>query len=657
MSGAFTQEFTVSITHPRSTSALYRNLHGLAIDDRGTFYAVNQAGSLLYSYLYRFTKADVVDGAVTDLPPVDNTEAGCLNFYGTAYGALTWDPESRMLYRAGNSSPTGGGNAYLIRIDPETGKAEKANSTYFYKNESEASKLYPAIRTICIIDDAKHVNPATERAERLEIIHPEQQVLKGTVLHLDADVYPWYLRDKSLRWSSSDEKVATVNSSGVMTALEPGTVTITATTNAEPHLTSSYQVTVLAVPDLTLGALAYESDGSAYWGEFRISDPATWKSVSIKQTGFVAGGFSGETLLAHDGTDVYRVDPDLFEAQKLGTWSEADLWSDATIAPLQDGLFYGMAAVSNEGASLELIDPADGSMRSMKMTSQFGKDPMAAIAFARIGIYDLGILFGEVPAEFFYVITESGALYELMCYTYDNGGSYGVTATLLHETQIDLSGVSVMDGRAYASMYYDAESGYLILSHYQQGGVNELLALDPVTGIQTELGNFGIDRCPVVSLYQYDKIETLTLRLSQAEALIYENDVLQLQSRVLPTSSQGDVTWASSAPEIAAVDAQGTRHRTESRYGGHYGYHGGGQQRGRACFRLLQCDREAADPAKSADQRADCDRRRSGLGSDPDRRPADYQSGGRKDPAHRRRRGPGHDLRLRRRFPESLLYL
>ena len=50
--------------------------------------------------------------------------------------------------------------------------------------------------------------------------------------------------EKSLTWSSSDPKVATVDSYGEVTAVAPGNVTITATSSANPSLTASCEVTV-----------------------------------------------------------------------------------------------------------------------------------------------------------------------------------------------------------------------------------------------------------------------------------------------------------------------------------------------------------------------------------------------------------------------------
>ena len=55
---------------------------------------------------------------------------------------------------------------------------------------------------------------------------------KGKTLTLTPTVYPSALTDKSVTWSSSDTKVATVSEDGVVTGVKSGTATITCTSNA-----------------------------------------------------------------------------------------------------------------------------------------------------------------------------------------------------------------------------------------------------------------------------------------------------------------------------------------------------------------------------------------------------------------------------------------
>ena len=69
----------------------------------------------------------------------------------------------------------------------------------------------------------------------------------GSSLQLTATVSPENATDKSLTWRSNNKMVATVDSSGKITALAPGSAKITVTTNNEGK-TAIFDVTVFEIP-------------------------------------------------------------------------------------------------------------------------------------------------------------------------------------------------------------------------------------------------------------------------------------------------------------------------------------------------------------------------------------------------------------------------
>lgn len=75
----------------------------------------------------------------------------------------------------------------------------------------------------------------------------------GETFTLVATVVPADATDKSVTWTSSDEAVATVSENGLVSAIAPGTVTITATSVADNTKTATCIVTV------TPGVVAVES--------------------------------------------------------------------------------------------------------------------------------------------------------------------------------------------------------------------------------------------------------------------------------------------------------------------------------------------------------------------------------------------------------------
>ncbi len=74
------------------------------------------------------------------------------------------------------------------------------------------------------------------------------EVVENLTLQLSASVLPADADDKSVTWSSSDDTIATVDSSGLVTGVAPGTATITATSVAAPLVAGTLSVTVTPAP-------------------------------------------------------------------------------------------------------------------------------------------------------------------------------------------------------------------------------------------------------------------------------------------------------------------------------------------------------------------------------------------------------------------------
>ena len=70
---------------------------------------------------------------------------------------------------------------------------------------------------------------------------------RDATLQLTATVMPEDAGDKSVAWSSGNSKVATVDGSGLVTAVAAGTAIIRATTNDGSNLTAECQVTVTSL--------------------------------------------------------------------------------------------------------------------------------------------------------------------------------------------------------------------------------------------------------------------------------------------------------------------------------------------------------------------------------------------------------------------------
>ena len=95
-------------------------------------------------------------------------------------------------------------------------------------------------------DDFRLTYLAPIAVESVTLSQNVATLIEGNALDLTATVTPDYATDKTVTWSSSDEEVATVDEKGHITAVTPGTVTITATAG-----------TVKATCEVTVEAASY----------------------------------------------------------------------------------------------------------------------------------------------------------------------------------------------------------------------------------------------------------------------------------------------------------------------------------------------------------------------------------------------------------------
>lgn len=93
-----------------------------------------------------------------------------------------------------------------------------------------ALPLVTAICSILLMFCACEKAPETVSVKSVSVDKPTAELVKGGTLTLVSTVEPADASNKNVKWSSSDESVATVSSTGVVTAKSVGTAVITVTT-------------------------------------------------------------------------------------------------------------------------------------------------------------------------------------------------------------------------------------------------------------------------------------------------------------------------------------------------------------------------------------------------------------------------------------------
>ena len=145
-------------------------------------------------------------------------------------------------------------------------------------------------------------------------------IYDGTTLQLVASISPSNTTNKTIAWSSSDTSVATVSSNGLVTALKPGTATITVTTQDGSNLSATCQLTVqkqlatsitLSQNSLEIGIGATATLVATVLPENTTDKRVMWTSsntaIASVAAGMVQGNSMGECIITAttlDGSDL-----------------------------------------------------------------------------------------------------------------------------------------------------------------------------------------------------------------------------------------------------------------------------------------------------------------------------------------------------------------
>jgi uncharacterized protein YjdB len=185
-------------------------------------------------------------------------------------------------------------------------------------NEKKDGWLYSndCLIDVCVIPKAIPVNKIT-------LSQTSATLTKGQTLQLTASVQPTNATNKEVAWTSSNKNVATVSSTGLVTAVAAGTATITCTANDGSGVKATCSVTVkpdiILVNKITLNQISatLTTGGTLQLTATVLPENATDKTVTwstsnknvatVSNTGLVmavAEGTATITCTANDGSGV-----------------------------------------------------------------------------------------------------------------------------------------------------------------------------------------------------------------------------------------------------------------------------------------------------------------------------------------------------------------
>lgn len=471
-------------------------------------------------------------------------------------GALAWDYNSNILYLAANCDENPDTDHVLWVLDTETGKGTRVNAS----NGNFSGRFYVCLNGLFIVPGSgEEITPA-EKATGLEVTPDALNLLRGMTVQLTAAVYPWTLEDKSVSFVSADESIATVTADGAVTGVTAGSTSITVTTAALPQLSVDVPVTVEEAPVAQLRGVIWDDSGKGQASVFDTDKTRDWTAVAeVGQ--FRWGALVDDQVYGSTEDTLYIFDADTYEVSELGSIVSDWIPSDAVGIPEEMALAWELdpsfrvGGICNNGLYFEVLDPEAGSLVYFDLSNTFDADPMAVIA-------DTGIVDDYVDSynaethpdsRFCYMMTESGTLWRVAL-TMD-GGFYPEE---IGPTGLNLEGVADVTNQVWASLVYDAASGFLYLSHYDgSADVAQLYAIDPTEPTRNALlGDFNDEVWPVTGLHQYEPATDLVLRVKPTELELFESQTAQVKIKV-KLGDTNAFTVSSSDPSVAVMDETG----------------------------------------------------------------------------------------------------
>ncbi len=242
-----------------------------------------------------YTLEPRAEGMTVTYRQIDNNTLRFFCYFLTGSGIAAGDGKVMTIEMKPKGEYVPGGEYTAGVKDIKLGTSEMANKYAGVDSESTFTVFYP-VTSISI--------------------EPSPAALdKGQTLALVATVNE-DATNKNLTWSSADESIVSVDAEGVVTGVEYGTTTITVTSESNPEVTATCEVTVVYVPvtSISISQTTATLEGGetvkliATVNEDASNKKIIWKSAannvaSVTEDGTVTGLSRGTTIITGTSED------------------------------------------------------------------------------------------------------------------------------------------------------------------------------------------------------------------------------------------------------------------------------------------------------------------------------------------------------------------
>lgn len=337
----------------------------------------------------------------------------------------------------------------------------------------------------------------TLSASQLELLVQES-------VQLTAMVTPWNLTDKSVKWSSSDEGVAQVTQSGVVTAVGKGTCTITAASAVDESVFATCTVTASTIETTLYGTLQ-DAEGRPLFYQWNLDTDSTWTEtgeIDVSSMTSATYDSQNQVLYLMDGAswNLHKVSMDGAVLEDYENPLGVPFWDmeysrdfSTEEQPLVSGVFgYYFLPWWD-------LTAQDGPLFDMSSYLAYYTNASYVTAVASLGTVPLDIDEdgqADTVAEEFLILDNAGYiwLFDIFFDGTEYRASFGVISTTLPDLEFPGYGNDM-----YCSMTAAEEDGTLVLYlSYFNGETNEIyrMALGETEFEAQYVGNVGQDVWP-----------------------------------------------------------------------------------------------------------------------------------------------------------------
>ena len=462
------------------SSTMDKFFMAIAFDENGTLYGIDESEMVEDPFSWEVT---ISDAGLYTIDPINGTYelVGYTGMKNNMYTSMAFDFDTGNLYwntcyRQDFWSPV---EAKFCVIDAQTGAATDLG--FLGVSGSQTSALlviadeYPEVPeptlSSIVIDEKLHVMGVGDAAEvNPLLIHPACVA--------------------EITYTSSDEAVATVDESGMITAIAPGSAEITATaTQGDVTVSDTCKVVVFA-EDATM--MAFETRTNT-WSTIGRLDPTVVSAASEAQEPVLAAAYVGDTIYGYDAQhNFFKVEGDGFTRTVIGS-------TGMNNAPTGEvGVQYlDIRGMTYDAVNDRLLVVAAYCVAEEDWINEYA----GSTAIYQVNL-ETGALEGLVSLS--YEDPNRGMLSNIRGIVADGEGNVYVysafddyfsainmlTGEYTHKCSLQSLGV-YGSSEHNMPMAYDAATGLVYCLFTSNGNFHKMMTFNPLTAQVTDLGNVG----------------------------------------------------------------------------------------------------------------------------------------------------------------------